>query len=535
MDIMERKIITVLTLFLAAASLPLPGQSFAATNVFEREYTYQASEADSKLSCRIIALEQVKRLLLEELGTYLQSISEVKSFVLTKDEIVSLTAGIVRTEIVSETWDGRVYRLKARIKADPNQVIEAISRLRQDHQKTKDLAESQARAKQYLKEIERLKQELAKVKGEDLRRKQIEYKQAVKNLSAEDWFELAPERLNWRKIAILPFTGKPVYRELSGGVFYFSIGKQQHFEIIGPATAENELKKEGTVLSVTKIGQEEAQEAGRLLGADAVIVGYVTMKTEQRYDAEVGVSLVDIGTGQNVVTSIRSIPIRRNEHEAVTSVSERVADDMLSLLHEVATVKGLPTRETPVYKKVPPIAKKEGHWTGNINLFLGKKSIDDDEWEDLEIDEHNQEGIKLDFKKKDWPVSIAIDYFRSNNSNGQNVVGGWHFEGETYELTVGVRKIWDNNPVMRPFIGGGLARVEGWIKKETRTFPLIELYDKDAAIGVWLEGGVYWALGGLSGLNLGLNARWSSAEVTLFGKDNDIGGIKYGALIGYHW
>jgi tetratricopeptide (TPR) repeat protein len=123
------------------------------------------------------------------LGTYLHSISEVKDGVLTKDEIVTLTAGVVRTEIISENWNGKVYRLKARIKADPDYVIKAINRLRKDRQKSKDLEESQTRAKQYLNEIERLKQELTKAKGEALKRKQIEYGQAVKNLSAEDWFE----------------------------------------------------------------------------------------------------------------------------------------------------------------------------------------------------------------------------------------------------------------------------------------------------------------------------------------------------------
>ena len=176
-------------LLLMVVFLLFPVQSLAASKVFEREYTYSASEADSKLTCRVIALEQVKRLLLEELGTYLHSISEVKDGILTKDEIVSLTAGVVRTEIISEHWDGKVYRLKATIKADPDYVIKAIDRLRKDRQKSKDLEESQARAKQYLNEIERLKQELTKAKGETLKRKQIEYGQAVKNLSAEDWFE----------------------------------------------------------------------------------------------------------------------------------------------------------------------------------------------------------------------------------------------------------------------------------------------------------------------------------------------------------
>ena len=79
-------------LLLMVVFLLFPFQSLAATKVFEREYTYSASEADSKLTCRVIALEQVKRLLLEELGTYLHSISEVKDGILTKDEIVTLTA-----------------------------------------------------------------------------------------------------------------------------------------------------------------------------------------------------------------------------------------------------------------------------------------------------------------------------------------------------------------------------------------------------------------------------------------------------------
>ena len=43
----------------------------AEMKTFIRDYTYQASEIDSKQSSRIIATEQVKRLLLEELGTYL--------------------------------------------------------------------------------------------------------------------------------------------------------------------------------------------------------------------------------------------------------------------------------------------------------------------------------------------------------------------------------------------------------------------------------------------------------------------------------
>ena len=51
----------------------LANLAFAATKVFVEDYTYQASEYDSKVTCRALALEQVKRLLLEKIGTYVSS------------------------------------------------------------------------------------------------------------------------------------------------------------------------------------------------------------------------------------------------------------------------------------------------------------------------------------------------------------------------------------------------------------------------------------------------------------------------------
>ena len=161
--------------------------SIAKQVTFERDYTYQASEYDSKVSCRVNALEQVKRLLLEELGTYLESRTDVRDFKLTKDQIITLTAGIVRTEVVKETWDGKSYWLKARIEADPDEVIKSVDSLRKDHQKTTELEETRRKAAEYLKEMERLKSELALAKGDI--KKQGQYNEAVKGLSATDWFK----------------------------------------------------------------------------------------------------------------------------------------------------------------------------------------------------------------------------------------------------------------------------------------------------------------------------------------------------------
>lgn len=161
--------------------------SSAETLVFVEEYTYQASEADSKISSRAIALEQVKRLLLEKLGTYLESETEVKNFQLTKDQIVTLTAGIVRAEIIDEKWDGKTYFLKAKMTADPKDVATSIEKLRHDRQNIKELEETRKKAAEALREVERLKKELQIAKAE--KPNLGPYNEAIKRLSARDWFE----------------------------------------------------------------------------------------------------------------------------------------------------------------------------------------------------------------------------------------------------------------------------------------------------------------------------------------------------------
>lgn len=154
---------------------------------FVKEYNYNASDLDSKVSSRTIALEQVKRLLLEELGTYLISETEVKNFRLTKDQITTYSAGVVSAEVVDEKWDGKTYYLKAKVSADPAEVIKALQNIIDNKQKTKELEESRKKAKDALKEIERLKKEIAGLKQHT--KQQEQYATAVKELSATDWYD----------------------------------------------------------------------------------------------------------------------------------------------------------------------------------------------------------------------------------------------------------------------------------------------------------------------------------------------------------
>jgi len=107
----------------------------AENKVFIREYNYQAGENDSKITARAKALTEVKRLLLEELGVYMESytnyIVEDQKGTITKDffqnEIKSLSAGITETKILEENWNGVQYYIKAEIEADPTDVARKIN------------------------------------------------------------------------------------------------------------------------------------------------------------------------------------------------------------------------------------------------------------------------------------------------------------------------------------------------------------------------------------------------------------------------
>ncbi|OGP90242.1 MAG: hypothetical protein A2031_05275 [Deltaproteobacteria bacterium RBG_19FT_COMBO_43_11] len=163
------------------------GFVFAEIKTLIKEYTYQASELDSKVSSRAIAVEQVKRELLEELGTYVEATTVVQDYQIEKDEIKTLTAGVVQTKILDEKWDGKEFWLKAEVSADPDEVAASIEKLKNDQQLAQELAESQAEKEEALKEVERLKAELEQANAD--KEKLAQYNQAVNQLQAADSFE----------------------------------------------------------------------------------------------------------------------------------------------------------------------------------------------------------------------------------------------------------------------------------------------------------------------------------------------------------
>lgn len=145
--------------------LLFPFASLAKTVTFEEKYTYDASEADSKLTCRTISLLQVKRLLLEKLGTYIETKTEVVDYQITKDEITTLSAGIVKTEILEEKWDGKIYSLTAKIDADPVSVAKAIKEMKGSREGEEKIKKLENVNEKSIEQIKELKEELARIQN----------------------------------------------------------------------------------------------------------------------------------------------------------------------------------------------------------------------------------------------------------------------------------------------------------------------------------------------------------------------------------
>ncbi|HJU05842.1 MAG TPA: hypothetical protein VJ692_11895 [Nitrospiraceae bacterium] len=139
---------------LASSLLP----AYAALQVVTAEGEYRMGDRDTKEDAVRLATEAAKRHALEQVATYVESVTVANGMDLTRDEIRSYTAGVV---VVTEQRvttriedDAIVFRVEMTAQLDPNEVIQAIIALRQND-------EAQQQVKVLQSEVEQLQQELS--------------------------------------------------------------------------------------------------------------------------------------------------------------------------------------------------------------------------------------------------------------------------------------------------------------------------------------------------------------------------------------
>jgi hypothetical protein len=174
---------------------------------------------------------------------------------------------------------------------------------------------------------------------------------------------------------------------------------------------------------------------------------------------------------------------------------------------------------------------------GTIALFLGQKSLDDEEfahnptspdpggWSPVE--DMPEIGIHLSVGRSEWPVKMAVDLLYAYNSDTDDI--GKKREGSTVELGLGVRKFWSVwGDRFRPFVGGGAAPIK---IEQKASAGGITRDDDQLALGPWVDGGFLWTVH--KKFSLGLDLRYSTAKSEIRGTEVNAGGSHVGLLLGW--
>ena len=165
---------------------------------------------------------------------------------------------------------------------------------------------------------------------------------------------------------------------------------------------------------------------------------------------------------------------------------------------------------------------------GNANLFLGAKMMSD-QWQPA--GQQFEIGATVDFRSEQWPVSAAVALLYTKADESESTFG---VKDEIFEYHFGVLKLWHDDDLrakFRPFVGGGAVVAQANVALSR--IGLSTVHDQDLGFGGWVGAGFYW--NPYRSLNLGVDARWSTASVQLMGQDFDAGGVHLGVTVGWRW
>jgi Flp pilus assembly protein TadD len=152
---------------------------------------YRMGDNDTRTDAKRLALLDAKRLALEQTGTYLEGVTEVKNLQVTKDEIRTYTAGIVEVteQTTQDVMEGATHILRVEVtaKIDTAAIAGQIASLRKQEHAKEELEQARTEADRLRQEVEAKTKELAALKSntgaEPLLR---EREQALARLDAND-------------------------------------------------------------------------------------------------------------------------------------------------------------------------------------------------------------------------------------------------------------------------------------------------------------------------------------------------------------
>ncbi len=151
---------------------------------------------------KIAAVAKGKTEVLEKAGTYLETMSVVENFILTKDQTIALASGILSVDVLSQknfaTDEGFGIILEMKINVDTSVMNKRIRQIHEDGALMEKYIELKDRENELLdkiKKLESMNRELAKLpeKGKQDERNQFrkEYDEVIRAIPAGEWNQKA--------------------------------------------------------------------------------------------------------------------------------------------------------------------------------------------------------------------------------------------------------------------------------------------------------------------------------------------------------
>jgi tetratricopeptide (TPR) repeat protein len=151
---------------------------------------------------RVAAMHKAKREALERAGVYIESLTVVKDHVVEKDEILALTAGVLKAEIISQknyaSEDAFGIEVVAKVDVDTSILEERVKKLLADSTLLKKWTKSQHREKELLAKVERLQEDNRKLRtsppqNQEHQKEELkkQFSDTSKALTAVEWVEKA--------------------------------------------------------------------------------------------------------------------------------------------------------------------------------------------------------------------------------------------------------------------------------------------------------------------------------------------------------
>lgn len=186
-------------LLVCAVALLLPLPAFAEIKVVTHTVQQPFGGSQSPDDARTAGIARAKREALEQFGTYIESTTVVKDSQVDSDEILALTAGVTKAEVIKQKnyTDGDGFGLEITVKVELDTAVldQSLKRLLQDRKYLKELKSAREREKLLLDmiaELEKQNQQKSKTEKQKAALKR-EFKKTSQGLTAVDWFDKAAE------------------------------------------------------------------------------------------------------------------------------------------------------------------------------------------------------------------------------------------------------------------------------------------------------------------------------------------------------